>query len=710
MELATKIADEVSVTGLRLQRAPDIDARCIETAGRPLWVLFNPINSRYFHASRDLYLAISRLDGRKPCEEILAEYASRGQVSEDEVRNLALGLRAALGAGILLSDRIRAKPPAPNPLIKAAGLTVFSRFHLGDMARTVRLLDPWLGWLFSGFGFAVLFMLLIGAALNWSDKTPDLQEQWVRLGQFEAHDILAGYLVFVFAKTLHELGHGIALRRMLLREGLPDKQKPFGISFMFLMPAPYIDASSAWFLQKQNHRVIVGFAGVMTDLLVAGIAAFIWSWVGPGFLKDRAFDLILICGVSSLMFNMNPLARLDAYFVLSDLFGIPNLMQRAQAAFKRVVLGPLGIAERPVHPDILFAGYFVLVWLYRWVIYLSVLWLASGYGSFALTIAVLIIAFLFVLLPAYQGLRFMRRMFSKSPFALVAITACLLLLIAGSIFFPLPRSITAEGVVVNNGLQLVYPRTDARIVHVAQAMLVEDSSVLRLENPEMDRTLIQLRAEQMVLDLEARRARASGAERLDATLARQAAVAQQITRLQAERDSWDLKVVGTAHWEPLFSEGLMNAWVRRSEPRPLGFLIAEDKFEIRLVFDQWQGPEALSVLAENPDMELALRLRGDTNSVFKGRSIGSPTEGKDTLISAALSQSAGGRIPTRIDENGAPRPNERIFEVSILPLGPDLPRLMHGARVEARITLPPEPLLTQAWLRIHQMLQRRLSV
>ena len=238
MELATKIADEVSVTGLRLQRAPDIDARCIETAGRPLWVLFNPINSRYFHASRDLYLAISRLDGRKPCEEILTEYASRGQASEDEIRNLALGLRAALGAGILLSDRIRAKPPAPNPLIKAAGLTVFSRFHLGDMASTVRLLDPWLGWLFSGFGFAVLSVLLIGAALNWSDKTPDLQEQWVRLGQFEAHDILAGYLVFVFAKTLHELGHGIALRRMLLREGLPDKQKPFGISFMFLMPAP----------------------------------------------------------------------------------------------------------------------------------------------------------------------------------------------------------------------------------------------------------------------------------------------------------------------------------------------------------------------------------------------------------------------------------------------------------------------------------------
>lgn len=710
MELVSRIADEVSLRDLKLLRSPDIEARCIETAGRALWVIFNPINSRYFHASSDLYLAISWLDGQKSCEEILARFAAKAQASEDEIRNLALGLRAALGAGVLLSDQIRAKPAVPNPLIKAAGLAVFSRFHLGNMAGTVRLLDPGLGWIFSSLGFGLLFILLFGAAISWSDKTADLHVQWVRLSQLEAADIIAGYLVFVLAKILHELGHGIALRRMQIREGLPDQQKPFGISFMFLMPAPYIDASSAWFLERQHHRVIVGFAGVTTDLFVAGIAALIWSWAGPGFLKDRAFDLVLICGISSLMFNMNPLARLDAYFVLSDLLGIPNLMQRAQAAFKRVVLGPLGIAERSAHPDILFAGYFVLVWLYRWIIYFSVLWLASGYGSFLLTIAVVLIAFLFVLLPVYRGLHFMKNGFAKSPVATISIAACMLLLITGIFFLPLPRSMIAEGIVVNNGLQLIYPRTDGRVVHVAPAMMIEESSVLLLENPEMERTLIQLRTEQMALELEARRARASGAERLDATLARQAAVAQQITRLHAERDSWDISVAGTAQWEPLFSEGLLNAWVRRSETRPLGFLIAQDKFEIRLVFDQWQGPEALNVLLRNPDLELSLRLRGDTSSYFKGRSIGSPTEGKESLVSAALSQSAGGRISTRFDENGALRPNERIFEVGIIPVGSDIPRLMHGARVEARIPLPAEPAFAQAWLRIHQMLQRRLPV
>jgi putative peptide zinc metalloprotease protein len=710
MELASTIADEFSIRGLKLRRSPDIDARCIDSAGKPLWVIHNPVTGRYFHASRDLYLAISRLDGRKAIEEILTEYAEHSRTSEDELRDVALGLRAAFSAGILQSEHARAKPPTPNSLIKAAGLAVFTRFHLGDMASTVKVLDPFLGWLFSRIGIGLLLTIITVAAVSWSDKAADLAVQWVRLGQLQAHDILAGYLVFFLAKVLHELGHGIALRRMRLSEGLPDQPKPFGVSFMFLMPIPYIDASSAWFLQKQSHRVIVGFAGVMTDLFVAAIAALVWASAGPGFLKDRAFDLLLICGISSLLFNMNPLARLDAYFVLSDLLGIPNLMQRAQSAFKRITLLPSGLVERPARSDFLFSIYFILVWLYRWVIYASVFWFAAGYGSFVLTIASAIIFFLFILLPIFHGARFMKNGFPKSPIAMSLLTASLFISIIYVVFLPLPRSIIAEGVVVNNGLQLIYPRTDARVVYVAPAMKVEEGSVLRLENPEMDRTLSQLRTEQMALELEARRARSTGAERLDSVLARHSAVTQQIARLQAERDSWDIKVAGTAQWEPLFSEGLLEAWVRRSEPRPLGFLIAEDKIEIRLLLDQWQGPEALEVLSANPQIELSLRLRNDPASYFRGRPIGSPTEGKDSLVSAALSEAAGGRIPARIDENGVLRPNERIFEVSVLPTGQSVPHLMHGARVEAKIPLPPETLFAQAWLRIHQMLQRRLPV
>ena len=42
-----------------------------------------------------------------------------------------------------------------------------------------------------------------------------------------------------------------------------------------------------------------------------------------------AFNVMLIAGVSTLLFNGNPLLRFDGYYILCDLVEIPNLGTRA---------------------------------------------------------------------------------------------------------------------------------------------------------------------------------------------------------------------------------------------------------------------------------------------------------------------------------------------------------------------------------------------
>jgi hypothetical protein len=60
---------------------------------------------------------------------------------------------------------------------------------------------------------------------------------------------------------------------------------------------------------------------------------------------------MLIAGVSTLVFNGNPLLRFDGYYVLADLIAIPNLDTRAKRyliyLFQRYALG-LDSAESPV--------------------------------------------------------------------------------------------------------------------------------------------------------------------------------------------------------------------------------------------------------------------------------------------------------------------------------------------------------------------------
>src|SRR5260370_1249779 len=55
----------------------------------------------------------------------------------------------------------------------------------------------------------------------------------------------------------------------------------------------------------------------------------VWVAAEPGLVRAVAFNVMLIGGVSTLLFNGNPLLRFDGYYVFSDLVEIPNLGSRA---------------------------------------------------------------------------------------------------------------------------------------------------------------------------------------------------------------------------------------------------------------------------------------------------------------------------------------------------------------------------------------------
>ena len=96
-------------------------------------------------------------------------------------------------------------------------------------------------------------------------------------------------------------------------------------------PLPFVDASSAWALRNKWHRIVVGAGGMLAELAVASMAAFIWVHTAEGTtLHAIAYNMIFIAGVSALVFNANPLLRYDAYYILADWLEIPNLDSRSK--------------------------------------------------------------------------------------------------------------------------------------------------------------------------------------------------------------------------------------------------------------------------------------------------------------------------------------------------------------------------------------------
>ena len=149
------------------------------------------------------------------------------------------------------------------------------------------------------------------------------------------------WIAYPLVKGLHELGHGLTIQRW------GGEVHELGLMLLVFIPVPYVEASAATTFPSKSRRMLVGAAGVMVELLLASLALLVWLSVEPGWVRDLAFDITVIGGVSALLFNGNPLLRFDGYYVFSDLLEIPNLASRSQRYYaylgKRYLLGIAGL-------------------------------------------------------------------------------------------------------------------------------------------------------------------------------------------------------------------------------------------------------------------------------------------------------------------------------------------------------------------------------
>lgn len=125
------------------------------------------------------------------------------------------------------------------------------------------------------------------------------------------------YVLFVFSVLVHELGHVSACRRWQCEHG------SLGVALYFFMPAFYVDVSHTWRLPRWQ-RLVVDLGGIYFQLVFTlGLIAAFWLTQRPTYL----WTMFLID--VTLLVNLNPMLKLDGYWVLSDLFGVANLHKRS---------------------------------------------------------------------------------------------------------------------------------------------------------------------------------------------------------------------------------------------------------------------------------------------------------------------------------------------------------------------------------------------
>jgi len=415
------------------------------------------------------------------------------------------------------------------------------------LVRPDRFLDRTMGWVrpltSRLFLMATLIAGLAGLAMavrQWDSFLHTF------LYFFTLEGAAAAGVTLIMVKVLHELGHAYACKHYGCR--VPT----MGVALLVLWPVLYTDTTAAWRLTQRHQRLVIGAAGMMTELVVAVWATLAWSFLPDGVLRSAAFTLATTTWILTLAVNLSPLMRFDGYFLLSDLLDVPNLQPRAFALARWRLRNVLfGVDDPP--PEhfepwlrLTLLVYAYATWVYRFFLFLGIALLVYHFAFKVLGVVLFSVEIVcFILLPIQREVRdwwHRRRELSMNRHTLI--TGTCLLLFTAFVIVPWRDRVEAPAL-LRAGQQaiLVMPvGGQLREVAVTPGQTVAEGQVLfRLGAPDQEHALAQLDREIAILRDQSRyqhrderenaRQQVAGQE-LEAALRRRVALAGQRQQLE----------------------------------------------------------------------------------------------------------------------------------------------------------------------------------
>jgi putative peptide zinc metalloprotease protein len=363
---------------VRLRRRADLNIVPQRYEGRVYYVVKDPVNLRYYRFKEQEYFLLNLMDGSVTLDAAQKAFETRFRPERLKLEDLeqfgqqllTMGLvqNESPGAGKLLYEhrnkRIRTEWMQTLTNILYIKLPVF------DPEKLLTRMLPYLWWIFTRtFLFASIAFMASAALLVLTH----FETFYSRLPSFESYFVFKNVVYLWIAlgcvKVIHEFGHGLSCKAF---EG---EVHEMGFLLLCFSPAMYCNVSDAWRLPNKWHRIIISFAGIYVELMIAAAATFIW-WNSESqpFLNNLCLNLMVVCSVSTVVFNGNPLMRYDGYYMLADWMEIPNLRDRANKYLQKLAMEYcLGIEVAPegymeLHRRVLFVTFAVVSYVYRWVV------------------------------------------------------------------------------------------------------------------------------------------------------------------------------------------------------------------------------------------------------------------------------------------------------------------------------------------------------
>lgn len=419
-------------------------------------MLFDPTSEQYYKIGEDAVRILSRLDQPYELDAFMERLKRTGVHAEKSevvelVNFLVQNNLLAPGYGQIEQQRkMVGKIKKQTRLLRWASVYMFIKFPPLRPARFLAAIRPYTDFLASRW---MLVLIGIPALLGYILMLREFSAVRTMFMDSLSWAGLAKYFAAIlFLKAVHESAHSLAANHFCC------KVRAVGLSLIVFYPRLFTDTTDSWRLPR-NQRLLIDAAGIISEVLVGGIAALLWCYLPPGAWKSTMFYIFAVSTLSTLLANGNPLIRYDGYYILCDLLNMENLMGRSieyLRSLSRWVI--FGVGERPTEPRwFLLLVFGVSAFIYKIFLYTAIILII--YGQFVKAIAVvLLLAEVYTLLvfPLWRELKTIRALSKKAArradyLRIVLIGAAL----AAVLFFPLSWDVALPAEIQSSHRELV---------------------------------------------------------------------------------------------------------------------------------------------------------------------------------------------------------------------------------------------------------------
>lgn len=302
----------------------DVVVHAPEEDGAP-WVVRRP-DRTLLRVGADMGRLLAAVDGRRTAAQI-ADLLG-GPWTTQEVEG---ALAAAAGMHLLVGTEVSRRRRRPEARVQVVPpMTV--QLTLFRPQRLARRLQPLLRAVPSTVAVSVVVAVAAGGLLALAVQGREVR---AAIGTPMPLWVLVVILVGTLTVTgLHELGHGLTLARY---GGTPSR---IGIMLFYLTPVFFCDVSDGWRLPHNRQRVAVAFAGIGTQVLLAGVIAVAAAPLGAVTGNAQLHEALLLLAVATYVaavLNLVPLVKFDGYIALMTHVDVPHLRSRAMTDARRAL-------------------------------------------------------------------------------------------------------------------------------------------------------------------------------------------------------------------------------------------------------------------------------------------------------------------------------------------------------------------------------------